>query len=65
MLGKMVCALSGHVVDRHRVWFDSMEYRTTCTRCGAEMIRLPAGWTVFEEDKHAHPSRDPHPKGRA
>ncbi len=64
MIKESICSFLGHSVDRHRVWFDSMEYRTACTRCGQELIRLPAGWKRYTPAVHDHPSRLPHPRDR-
>jgi hypothetical protein len=51
-------------MDRHRVWHDSIDYRTSCTRCGAALVRLPSGWTEFEPSRHGDPQRQPHPNDR-
>jgi hypothetical protein len=64
MIRESICSFFGHSVDRHHVWFDSMEFRTACARCGTDLIRLPSGWKPYDAAKHDHPTRLAHPKER-
>jgi len=43
-----ICKLIGHRIDRRRVWNDDYDYRTTCRRCGAELIRDAEEWRTFD-----------------
>lgn len=56
-----VCQIVGHKINRHRVWFDSIDHRTSCERCGGPMIRDDAGWRAFDSDRDSHPLRRGHP----
>jgi hypothetical protein len=64
MFTKLLCATKGHLINRHRVWHDSVDYRTRCDRCDQEMVRDAAGWQVFDRDDHAA-ERLPHPRERS
>ena len=61
MLGGIVCKMRGHVVNRHRVWHDNINFRTTCQTCGAALIRTGDGWRAFDSKKDHDLQRLPHP----
>tara|TARA_B100000678_G_scaffold38183_1_gene27894 strand:- start:1422 stop:1670 length:249 start_codon:yes stop_codon:yes gene_type:complete len=61
MLRGIVCKVRGHVVNRHRVWHDNLNYRTTCQHCGAALLRTGEGWRAFDSKKDANVERWPHP----
>lgn len=60
MLGAAVCMISGHKVNRRRVWHDNVDYRTSCTRCSADLIRGRAGWRAYEEARDSSEGRRVH-----
>ncbi len=43
-----LCKIFGHKIDRHKVWNDTYDYRTTCLRCGDALLRDVDGWRSFE-----------------
>lgn len=63
MFTKLLCTTKGHLINRHRVWHDSVDYRTQCDRCGKEMVRDAGGWKEFEGGDH-RADRLPHPRER-
>lgn len=62
MVAKIICLLTGHSVNRHRVWFDGLNFRTRCTRCSACLIREEDGWRQFDGSRDADKRRDRHPR---
>lgn len=52
MLESALCSLSGHRINRRRVWHDGINFRTDCDRCGKGLIRGISGWTEFDEVTH-------------
>ena len=62
MLGAQLCKWFGHKVDRHRVWNDGIDFRTSCARCGTSLVRDLAGWRKFDPARDSDPARTPHPK---
>ena len=64
MFTKLLCTTRGHLINRHRVWHDSVDYRTTCDRCGQAMVRDASGWKEFNSNDHAA-ERLPHPRDRS
>ena len=61
MLGKLACRLSGHAVDRQRVWHDGLSFRTRCESCNAPLIRDRGGWRKFDFEKDPSKHRSGHP----
>ena len=59
--GRIHCWLRGHKIDRHRVWYDGFDHRTTCRRCGTPMIKGLEEWRPFASDTDLDPRRKPHP----
>jgi hypothetical protein len=57
MIANLVCGLSGHKINRRKVWHDEVHFRTDCDRCGRPLIRALAGWELFDEETHADPHR--------
>lgn len=57
MLESALCGLSGHRINRRRVWHDSINFRTDCDRCGKGLIRGISGWIEFVETAHGQPDR--------
>lgn len=62
MFSDLLCKVQGHQVNRRRVWHDSLNYRTSCHRCGTAMLRERRGWYVYDADIHDRPERQPHPR---
>jgi hypothetical protein len=58
-----VCSIKGHRINRHRVWHDSVDYRTHCDRCEVEVIRTEQGWREYDGIEQAE-QRLPHPRER-
>ena len=58
----LLCLVSDHKVDRRHVWYDSLNYRGHCKRCGKPLIKEMSIWKEFDSDRHANASRKPHPK---
>ena len=52
MFATLVCGLSGHKINRRKVWHDEVNFRTDCDRCGRPMIRELSGWMPFDEEQH-------------
>lgn len=63
MLKSFICNVMGHRIDRRRVWNDGIDFRTTCPRCGTEMVRDLTGWREFDEARDADEGRVPHHRG--
>ena len=61
MLRGLRCRVRGHEIDRHRVWHDDLNFRTTCQFCHASLLRDPNGWRVFDAEKDFDIDRSPHP----
>jgi hypothetical protein len=67
MLTSMLCPLLGHRVNRSRVWHDGIDYRTSCERCDAPLLRAEEGWRPFRSDTDLVVGglpRKPHPHHR-
>ena len=60
-MSSVICRTLGHKVNRRRVWHDGLEFRTTCDRCDAGLIRGRDGWREFDDEIDADESRQPHP----
>lgn len=59
----LVCKVKGHRINRRRVWHDKFDFRTTCDRCGAPLIRdEEEGWREFDSDRDMLVDRKAHPK---
>ena len=45
----LICTLSGHVRDKNRAWYDGLDWRSSCKRCGAPMIKdsLSGHWRLY------------------
>ncbi len=57
MLQSALCGLSGHRINRRRVWYDGINFRTDCDRCGKGLLRAISGWTEFSEDAYGQTDR--------
>jgi len=70
MLASLFCKLLNHKVNRHRVWEDGLNFRTTCTRCAASLIRdddlsrETFKWRAYDAQRDEDPRRKPHPRER-
>lgn len=51
MLAAFRCRLLGHRVNRNRVRFDGVMFRSRCRRCGSAMVRELDGWTDATGDR--------------
>ena len=60
----LACRLFGHKVDRHRVWNDGIDFRTSCTRCGTALVRDQIRWRAFDPERDTG-ERLPHPREQA
>jgi hypothetical protein len=58
-----VCRIIGHKVDRRRVWNDSVDFRTSCARCGTLLVRDQVKWREFDLERDTE-DRQPHPKDK-
>ena len=61
MFGRVVCEAVGHKVARDHVWYDGIDFRTSCRRCSEQMIRGSQGWREFDDGRDAGYDRAPHP----
>lgn len=61
MLKSLKCLVTGHNVNRHRVWHDNQNFRTKCTSCETPLIRIQGDWQVFDPDKFETEGRAAHP----
>jgi len=62
MLGSVICKMSGHRVNRRRVWHDGVDFRTTCDRCSTPLIRDEQhGWRAFDNELDLLAERKAHP----
>jgi hypothetical protein len=50
MLGKLICGLVGHKLNRRRVKCAGGYFRTPCVRCETPLIRDDAGWRRVTQD---------------
>lgn len=64
MILKLVCRLGGHSIDRKRVWHDTLNYRTTCARCGTPLLRAGMGWREYDAERDSDDRRAVHPHKR-
>ena len=62
VLKQLICRVLQHRVDRRRVWNDSLEFRTNCTRCGTPLLRDHKGWRPFDSARDARVDRTAHPR---
>ena len=46
MLGKVVCMVAGHRVNRRRVRYNGLTFTCRCSRCGTGLEREARGWTA-------------------
>jgi hypothetical protein len=62
MLNSVICKVTGHRVNRRRVWHDAVDFRTTCDRCNTPLIRDDReGWRPFDSDRDLLAERKAHP----
>lgn len=61
MLKRLKCLVTGHHVNRHRVWHDNQNFRTKCTFCEIPLIRIQRDWQEFDPDKFGNEGRAAHP----
>lgn len=45
MWAALRCRWWGHRINRHRVKFDGLMFRTRCDRCGVALERQSGGWS--------------------
>jgi len=58
----VLCHFLGHHYRRDRVWFDGLDFRTSCTRCGTPLIRdFEDRWRPFNSERDASLARTAHP----
>ena len=53
----LLCRLLGHPrPDRRRVWNDGLNYRASCSRCAAPLIKdgRTRRWRPFVSEDHNH-----------
>jgi len=62
LLKSLYCLIIRHRVNRHRVWNDQLNFRTSCERCGAPLLRDEYGWREFDGERDANTMRDAHPR---
>ena len=65
MLMTLICSVAGHKIDRHRVWNDTINFRTNCTRCNVSLLRANNGWREFNPDSDHNIARRAHPRSGA
>jgi hypothetical protein len=65
VLNSFLCKIAGHRINRRRVWNDSVDFRTTCERCGSELLRDESRWREFDPAGDGDARREPHPHERA
>jgi hypothetical protein len=58
MLATAICGLTGHKINRRRVWNDNVNFRTDCERCGTAMVRDLSGWVPYDPDHHGGTGHD-------
>lgn len=56
-LSGQLCPLLGHKPSRSAAWWDGLEWRAPCRRCGRPMIRASEGWRPFRTSD-ASPQRE-------
>nr|WP_137678001.1 hypothetical protein [Parerythrobacter lutipelagi] len=61
MFRKLVCSVSGHSINRNRVWHDGLNFRCKCQSCGTPMLRDRNGWREFDFEQDAAEHRASHP----
>jgi len=61
VIKRLFCRAAGHRVNRRRVWHDRFNFRTSCERCGAPMLRDHHGWREFDSEHDASVQRQAHP----
>ena len=49
MILRPVCWVIGHKINRRRVRYDGLDFRTRCRRCDAPMVRDDNGWQVSRD----------------
>jgi len=64
VLNRIVCNIFGHRIDRKHVWFDELDFRTSCRRCGTPMVRSIHGWREFDPERDNEAGRIGHPNDR-
>ena len=65
MIRMLICSIVGHSINRNRVRFDGMDFRTTCRRCDRPMIREDAGWKRYNPKDHGGGSGNSRPDAPA
>ena len=50
----LVCGIVGHRHDAGRVWYDGLNWRSRCARCGTSMLRDESlgQWRMFQPFDH-------------
>ena len=61
MLKNLLCQIVGHKVNRRRVWHDRFNFRTSCDRCSAPLLRDRHQWRLFDTERDANLERAAHP----
>ena len=67
MLKRWYCRITRHKVNRRRAWHDHLNFRASCARCGAPLVRDRHGWREFDSERDASELRgaQPHLRGPA
>jgi hypothetical protein len=55
----IICKLRGHIRDAHRAWHDGIDWRSSCVRCDAPLIKDESinGWRAFDRENDFRTSR--------
>ncbi len=61
MFGGLQCTLTGHKINRRKVWHDGLDHRASCVRCGTPMLNRNHAWRQFDTDEDTDMRRKPHP----
>jgi len=62
VLKLILCQITGHRVNRRRVWNDRLNFRTNCARCRVPLLREDGGWREFDSERDANTRREAHPR---
>jgi hypothetical protein len=52
---RSLCRTVGHIPNERRAWFDKVNYRSRCKRCGIEMVRELDVWREFVPNETSDP----------
>jgi len=49
---RLICAIVGHRRYSQRTWHDGLDWRSSCRRCRAPMVKIDQDWRAYRVSDH-------------